>query len=532
MSSPLLSRCGLFVAVVKGDSVQVHLLLQTGAVPAFTSLREVFATHRRRQGTAPLPDVPIMVHQIEWEHILPGHPSLKYAVSASCAGTNLVVAVEVSAPEDPAVLEGDALGIDHLEWFPAIARQAPGASTETLGPPGRSAPAVGAYSNSTMLAVFSRFGLHMKVFSLLSTQVLVTVAKPCSRVMVHPDKPCLWSVVAQPYVAKRLASWRSSDITPRLSHFYTDGVTCTRLASLELASGAGGAAELKWSQSGKWLLLLDQESRLAAPDVHVYNLYGIHQRGSVAAARETRSHVAHPTLTVSGGDGDAFGTLWGLTARGGTRGWDYIVKYRETFDLGRATSIATQMADIASLSQGKPQELRLSEGVIWSHFRDLDMEIKYSRLSRLPPAKFRWCRGVSFGASHVIASDKNVCIFLRQASCPPLLAPDLCVFGDLKFLDVYEVDACFVVAYSDHVLVLHAGAPQILATSRYSFTNVSFSTDAANLAVSLVEDTPGGPLWRRVLRPLSTLKSKSLPLSDETLFAEHEVTDTFQNKRR
>lgn len=506
-----LSKCGSLILETDGPHVAISRVseLHHRALPAY-NLSQILRTHRADVGLPP-PNSPVTASLVEWES--PGTSvCTKVALAASDASLNVVLVLVVGDPQ-PVIISADPVGVERLQWLPSIPE----------------AHDAGAYANCTLLAVFAKMALEVKVFSLLATHAVACVPRPLhGRVVVRPLLQNVWSVVAASSVPKLLVHLGR---LLSLLHFYSDGITCAILADLELDWQPGPLSLFAWSSSGRWLAGLDCDSSSVGYSLYLYNIFGLYNTGVVSVTR----HKAQPTAVFTHNCDPASALeicanhklVWGSILD-----MEYILIFPE--ESVSALALGAYLAN--TLCEIKPVALTLSD--FWIGSSDTQGEIRYSQLTRYKPTLAQWRHIETKGLVHVLASESEVLIIEGIMEETLIFKLRAAVIHSASFLrakivspdEVYLIFATHAARYTSETVQLVASFvledALITESSGQVFLSTAELTGGTRLAIRASKQSSSSP--RYVVSALA--RGKAQFQLNET----EELTDTFQghNKRR
>lgn len=481
------SGCASYIALVAGAEIQIHQLHPANLLRSY-DLVQCFEFHRENRPNThtphPIDPTTPEVALIEWETPA-GDRCTKVAVYAHVHDLHAVLILDLSQ-DSPIVIEQDPLGVQALQWVP---------------PRPHPSPVTGAYTGCTQICVFSTFGLEMRLYSLDCTHVLFTVPKPLhNRIFMRPSSSDLWSVVAAPYHEKNLAQRsilaHSTSLAPVLVHFYNEGSVSKVLAALTLDSVP--AAEFDWSQSGKWLLCFD--SALGKFNLRVLNLLAIHNLPVKTVTR----HKAQATASHTYSGVPITNCDW-VCSWIAINGSDYAVALTSDSD----HTLTTRAYDISHMAVSRTSSLLLDSEPVWMLTHTGSKPI-YKRVFRNPSLSLnKWRVAFSTGNHILVVTEHLAVLLVAKKDCPISFEVELLVLALLKFLTAQLLsNGRLLVVFSDHAAVQTSSGFEVLATSRYLFTEAhitkkkdpgtEFLTALEIVAVSLVEQTASGPVWRQI----------------------------------
>lgn len=483
------SGCASYIALVSGAELQIHRLLPASLLRTY-NLHHCFALHRQNRPNTQTPSplsldsAPPEVALVEWE-ISRGAPCTKIAVYAHTPDLHAVL-VFVLDQESPIVIEQDPLGVEALQWVPSRSGDAGGA---------------GAYTGCTQICVFAALGLEMRLYSLDCTHVLLTIPKPLhSRILMRPGASNVWSVVAVPYYEKKLAQRSiladSANLAPVLFHFYNDGSVSKALAALPLTTAL--ATAFGWSQSGKWLLCF--ESVLGKFNLRVFNLLAIHSASVGNVTRHKAQETAAYTYTGAPANSSDWICSW-VTINSA----DYVVAL--TSD--SVQTLTMRAYDISHMTVSRALSLLLASEASWILSRS-SSRIAYKRVVGSPSLSLsKWHVAFSKGNHILVATDHLVVLLEAKIDCPLSFDVALVVSALLRFLTAELLsNGRLLLVFSDHAAVQTSSGLEILATSRYQFTEAhvvekksheeEFQSHPRSATVTMVEQTASGPVWRQI----------------------------------
>lgn len=512
----VISNCGTLVASVAGDKLNLHSLVATKSTSH--DIASLAARHFTASGG--IPPLQVKIHSLVWEPYLdskdgpaPKNPKpLRKALDSATADTAPKLAVLVQADrrqlvvvlpggvtlkdtsdplQQPIVIEGDPWGVSEVQWIPS--------------------PSAGAYSGSTLLAVSTLGGLDTKVYSLAATSVLVTIPKPYTKVLPHPAESRVWSVVAHPYTARTgLQRPPKTQSGPALLHFFTDGVGLLLMAELALPKDASGSSQVTWLSSGKWLAHIDRQRPLGGYTLAVYNFLGIHDKPTASVTH----HRAQATLVVvrlpeqdytadfgldtlsawCSTDADEYVVVVLALAPGQVRAWAHVI---------------TQMVNT------KPAAVLFSGRPAYMAVRDHSGDLSYRKVGAL--LETTWTHVVPLGLWLLCCLERGVAL-LETTYGTTFEAKIEFTLHDVRLLAAERWGDMLVMAFSDHIAAYTSRELSVVASSRFKFSDVKLVRQGSEFHAAMVEDTPGGPVWRRI-------DVGAGPVHEE-------VTDTFQDHKR
>lgn len=471
---PAISGCGSYIALVTAAELQIHALLPSKLFRTY-NLSQCFTNHRLQCNYRPH-KLPVTVHSLEWE-ISTEEKCGKVAVYAADSSLNVIFVFDFS--EDlPVVIEVDKDGISHLQWIP-------GASSD------------GGYSNCSQLAAFSNFATELRVYSLDCTMVLFTLPKPVShQLIIRPGASKLWSVVASPYHGKNLTE-RSNLVDPSrqyplLLHFYNNGSTSEILAPLHLDFSPNEKSTFTWSPSGKWLLYFG--NYVGGYTLKIFNSLGIHSQLILS----TSEHMAQPTLEYSSGTDDLV-TDW-LSAWGSIEDIEYVAVIPQPAH--RLVYLKAYAINEVAATRKLPIDLSL--GTNWAFRADSDRSDSYRQHNGAFLISGKWKTFQVIGQKLFLATDNFVAVLLVKIATPLYFEVEYTLSASLTFLQAYLLSETEIaIVFSDHLALLTPKYTRVLATSRYRFKKAHFRLETDTTTITLVEDTPSGPVWRQIVHHLT-----------------------------
>lgn len=466
---PAVSGCGSYIALVAAAELQIHVLLPSKLFRTY-NLSQCFTNHRLQCDYRPH-KLPITVHSLEWE--IPTEEKCgKVAVYASDMSLHVIFVFDFT--EDiPVVIEVEKEGISHLQWIP-------GASKD------------GGYSNCSQFAVFSNFATELRVYSLDCTMVEFTLAKPVSqRLLARPDASNIWSVVASPYYGK--AMMERSYLTdpngqnPVLLHFYNNGSTSEILARLQLDFSPSVASSFTWSPSGKWLLYFGDSG--SGYTLKIFNSLGIHSQ-PISSISE---HVAQPTLQYT--RITEFVTDW-LSTWGSLDGIEYMAVIQQP----ARRLVHLKAYAINEVSAARKLSMDLSRGPNWVINADSGRSGTYRQHNGALLISGKWKTFQLIGQKLLLATNDFVAILLVKIATPLQFEVDYTLSASLTFLKAYLVSETeLAIVFSNNLALLTSKGARILATSRYRFKSAHLRQETETTTITLVEETPSGPVWRQIV---------------------------------
>ncbi|GEQ72875.1 hypothetical protein JCM33374_g6563 [Metschnikowia sp. JCM 33374] len=476
-----ISKCGLYVAVATGHDFHVHSLRPTSD-PSFTpsihyDLSRIFFKHKKLESWASFKPN-IIVSIIEWEH-LNTPQSTKVAVYSSNDELNLILIFDL-AEEHPIVIEADSFGVERLQWLPIYSSEK------------------SAYVNSTLLAVFTKLGLELKVYSVIHTHVLISVPKPLiGEVYVRPGNSGIWSVIVSPYYEKNSSQKQiRDDVTsslPALLHFHTDGISCSLLAALKLDFDPSVQAKFTWSHSGKWISYFDTFHSLNTHKLSVFNILGIHDK----VVKHTTCHVSQATRTLDYKADSLESRLAGLTPKSI---WGHIdsVEYIVVIPTSTKNTLSIRVSDISNSVKSQMHDADLDSGQIWQVSR-LEKAVNYRRVNRLPHIQsFSWSKSMSFGSCHLIAAENCVIIFKSHFNGTLAFEIVATIIVDSHLLDAIELsNECHALIFADHIVLHTPAGMEVIASSHMQYSDVKLIENTDVLKISVIETTSGGLSWKQ-----------------------------------
>lgn len=445
MENPVLvSGCGSYIALMAGNDLQIHTVSPPSLLRRFnvTKSLQKHITNHGVQGS----HSKFEVVQMEWE-ITKDRKATKIAVYAASLGFHALLLLDLKE-DDPVIIEQDPIGVDSFQWL--------------MGSAG------GAYKNCTQLAVFVKYSLELRVYSLDCTHVLFSVPKPLSGVLTRPDSK-IWSVVLAPYGGKhhRLMDNRS----PVLLHFYNEGSTSMLLASLRLEFLDLALAE--WSPLGKWLSVFD--AGLAGYSLKIFNSLGIHTK----PVEELILHTAQATIETRYDKGSDWLSLWTKVDSN-----EFILVFGEE----SSKNLNIRVHGITLLAS---TAIRVLLDLAWVYSGG-----KYRRALASPRGK--WKHTYVFGSTVILGTDHYLVILEAQSNSPQLsFEVKACLSSPLTFLSAHSLPNYNVIVFSDHIAIINVTQEsiEVKATSRYQFKQALVLQREAKITV--VEETPSGPIWRQ-----------------------------------
>lgn len=486
---PSISGCGTYIALVRDNSVQIHVVNPPTLFRTF-NLDRCFAQHRQNSNVAssPTQSGPITVHSLEWE-VPTTEKCGKIAAYASDSLLQLVLVFDFVL-DLPLVIEVDQDEPSHIQWIP-------GASLE------------GAYVNCSQLAVFTDLGIEMRVYSLDCTVVQFTVPKPVfNSIIVRPGDSHVWSVVASPYYEKTLAA-RSiladpARELPALLHFHSSGSVSSLLANLALDFSPNLDSLFQWSPSGSWLLYFDDSSSLCGYRLKFFNLLGIHSR----PIKSSSENLAQATLEYS--DTTSLATSW-ISA------WGQVgnIEYATVVAAKTSKTIELKAYAVSQASTTRKISIDLTKGRNWTCISDTNRSPLYRETFAVAEPTGQWRTFTDLGQRLLLASDNFVAVILVKVATPLHFEAEYTVSSPLLLLEAFPLSSSEVIlVFADHVAVLTSHGSKVLATSRYRFKSVRCNTANGATFLVLVEDTPSGPVWRQVVCGSDSSEDSNLEIMD------------------
>lgn len=536
---PAVSGCGTYIASVANAELQVHALLPSRLYKKYNI--NTCVSHHCRICNYPKSsfksnfkskDQP-EVRLVEWE--IPADLECGKLAAYVVYGNLHVVFVFDFSEELPAVIEVDSDGISSLQWI-------------------HGAGGNGAYSNSTQLAIFLTWGTHVRVYSLDCTLVQFSIPKPVyNEILPRPDTSHIWTVIASPYHEKNSSLRSSLTDSARLSssilHFYSDGSTSKLLANLSLSYVPNDTSRFAWSPSGKWLMYFDDSECLVGYTLKIYNLFGVHSKPTGSLT----THGAQATLQYSGGSKDYVAnwvSAWGLVGN---------TEFVAVVSGNASTTIKLKAYAISEASSTKPLSVDIRRGQNWIYKAAGNTTGSYQENNGPITPKGIWGKFECLGDKLLLASDNTVALLRVQIALPLHFEAKLTITNTLPLLKAHILsNQDILLVFADHVAVLTEFGVRVLATSRYKFETVHFNSQDEGVTMTLVEESPSGPIWRQVqyngaveakddsnaeiLKQLDSLEenSKVVKLMRDAQSTEwgkrtkEDITDTFQfnSKRR
>lgn len=532
---PAVSGCGTYIASVANAELHIHALLPSRLYKKYNI--NTCVSHHCRNCNYPKTNFKIKeqpeVKLVEWE-IPVDLECGKLAAYVVYGNLQLVFVFDFS--EDlPAVIEVDSDGISSLQWI-------------------KGAGGNGAYENSTQFAVFLTLGTHVKVYSLDCTMVQFGIPKPVyNEILPRPDTSGIWTVIASAYHEKNSSLRSSLTDSARLSssilHFYSDGSTSKLLANLSLGFVPSDTSRFAWSPSGKWLMYFDNSECLEGYTLKIYNIFGVHNKPTESLT----NHVAQATLQYNGGSRDYVAnwvSAWGLV---GNTEFVAVVS-------GNASVLLKLKAyAVYEASSTKLLSVDITKGQNWIYKSGRSATELYQENNIPLKPKGNWGKFECLGDKLLLASDDTVALLRVQIALPLHFEAELTITNTLPLLKAHILPSQdILLVFANHVAVLTQFGVRVLATSRYKFEKVQFNSHDEEVTVTLVEESPSGPIWRQVqyngapepkddsnveiLKQLDLLEenSKVVKLMRDAQSTEwgkrakEDITDTFQfnSKRR
>lgn len=472
MMIPAVSGCGTYIASVANAEIQVHKLLPSSLYRRYDLNR--FVSLHCLSCNYPQPKARAQVHIVEWE-IPAGGTCGKLAAYVSAGSLQLVLIFDF-VEKLPAVIEVDRDGVAALQWIKGAAEN-------------------GAYSNSTQIGIFMSLGTELRVYSLDCTLVQFTVPKPAfDSILARPGTSSIWTVVASPYHDKN-SSLRSILVDsartwPSILQFYSDGSTSKLLANLSLDFTPSTSSEFVWSPSGKWLLYFDDSESLSGYTLKIFNVFAIHSRNIDSPT----NHLAQATLEYTGGSTEMV-TNW-LSTWGSINDTEFVVVVAE-----QATPFLELKAyAISDASSTEKIGLDITKGFNWIFTHESNGSGSYQEHTGNVRPVGKWKKFTTLGDKLLLATDNVVAVLLVKVALPLFFVAEYTVSSSLPLLDAYLLsDSEIALVFTDHVAVLSNVGFKVLATSRYRFKKVHFSTSNESTTITLVEESPSGPIWRQII---------------------------------
>lgn len=503
------------MAVASGNDFYIHSInpsLDTDISPIHHDLTGIFFKHRKltsRAGYKPK----ISTSIIQWEY-LNSVKSSKVAICASDGILHLVLIFSLDG-EHPVVIEADFYGVERLQWL-------------SLYP-----EVISAYSNCTFLAVFTKFGLELRVYSLTHTHMLFSVPKPLiNEMFIRPGDSGVFSVITSPYQEKNALQKDILDdptaLWPSLLQFYSrDGLPCSLLASLKLDFDPSPQAQFSWSLSGKWLMYFDTYHSLNAPKLSVFNILGIHDQPIEDAAQ----HVAQPTRKLDFKPESDEAHIFGLRPSfmwGHLQSVDYIL----VVPTSTKEILHIRVSDLYNMYKSEIIELDLNAGPIWRLLIYSANEHRYKRSNHLPNlSALNWSKTISFGSSHLVATDNCTVIFKSLFSDQLNFKITAVIFSSLALLETKELsNGSHILAFTDHIALLTPAGLDVIYSSATKYSQVKFVEEEDELKISIVETSTStsGMKWTQISHNLKNRKTTSLTLNS----AENGTQDDETNLKR
>lgn len=451
LSSMLVSGCGTYIGLVTGQEVQIHMVAPPSLLRKY-NVAQILQKHKRNNGYS-TGKVSLEIQHLVWE-LAEKDTATKVAVYVHDATLHAILVFDL-AENDPVIIEQDPLGVERFEWIRGNGE--------------------GAYKNCTQIAVFLKYSLELRVYSLDSTYVQFIIPKPALKRLAFRRDNKVWSIVLAPYYDKNLVS-RSilSELanSPVILHFYNEGSTSRLLAALTLDFAPSHAASMLWSPSGKWLLLFDDADSISGYSLKVFNSLGIHTK----KVKDLGNHKAQPTVAAKHHEGSHWLLLWvQMEELEHVVALPANVEQRLIVRVHGVTNLAffTAEADL---------------GAAWIYTNG-----KYRRGAASFSGK--WKNALEFGSTVVLASDHLVAILEAKSDGVTLrLETRAVISAPQTYLSAHQLSSGMVLVFSDHVALYTSNTVEVKATSRFEFKGARVVLNA----ITVVENTPNGPVWRRI----------------------------------
>lgn len=465
------SHCASYIALVKDTDLQIHQLLPGSLIRSY-NLNLCFRLHKQ-DNQRPKSNTPVQVGLIQWE-IATNDRCTKLAVYAFDLNLHGVLVFDLT--EDlPVFIEQDPIGVLALEWIPGVDSE-------------------GAYTNCTQICVFSSYGLDARVYSLDCTHVLFTIPKPLyNSIIIRPGDSHIWSVIAAPYYEKNLALRSIMADTgrdyPVIFHLHNQGSISKVLAVLPLNFFPSLSSTFDWSENGKWLKYFD--TSLLQYSLKVFNIFALH---TIPVGSVTH-HTVQATATYDYEKTEAK-TNW-CSSWISSDNTDYVIAMAS--DGGLAIPYRTYDISHMTVSQKMLLDLKNVRNV-WHYVQDSDRSIAYQRTSGpLISAPPQWHIAFSTGHHFLLASENLIVLVAAKRDLPLTLDVEAIITAPLRFLKtkLLSKDRLLFV-FSDHAAIFTSSGIEILATSRYQFSNAYIVESDNGCLTTLVEETPSGVVWRQV----------------------------------
>lgn len=450
----------------------------------------------------------------------------KFAVGVTDGTLDIVVIFELYQLK-PIIIEVDAIGVSHVQWI------------------GGPVPDSGSYVNCVQLAVFLNLSLDVKVYSLLTTNIQFTLAKPFTEIVTHPTKKNIWSILLTPYFDKNLMS-RSvlkdeALIRPVLLHFWSDGSTSKLLASLKLNLLPGTESSLQWSPSGKWLRLYDNSSTLSGYRIYVYNFLGLHNKH----VKDLTTHAAMPSIKfapllpsyLSLGEDLTWIPIWSSDEN---QEKIFVIAISQDFTLH------SKYFDISTMLTINATQINLSATPMWSQSLDLKGKIRYTKLHYYLQKVIGNWKLITSRGNIAVFSSRSLVLVLRLSKTN--VEVRFAVAAALAFVDSQIIDENrLIITFEDHIAVGNTSDVSVLTSTDSQFQHLKVRETSNIIDVITLENGTNGPLWNKISNVFGThfvnitspkrnsyRKGITSELMGDSKLAEksYDLTDTFHSQKK
>ncbi|KAK6201363.1 uncharacterized protein RJT21DRAFT_34742 [Scheffersomyces amazonensis] len=271
------SPCGKFVGIVSiaRSTVEIYAVESSSVYRSYDlndSLRDVYGNGVEQMGNVKS----LVLTQFTWEPVSVGLQSSKFGVVVDNYAVLLMFDIRDDHNKPIIIQQSMVEGIDRFQWIP-----------EAIGDDEKQSGG-GGYVNCKQVVVFTKFNLHMKLYSLDCTHILVTILKPLTNeILIRPNKGNkYWSIVASPVEYNAHCS---------IYHFYNKGSISSLFQIQKLPFSIITACSIHWSSSGSWLSFFDESSKLYGFEMNVVPFLSTQLGGETTTTTTTN---AEPILTI------------------------------------------------------------------------------------------------------------------------------------------------------------------------------------------------------------------------------------------
>lgn len=238
------SECCKFIARIKGNVLDIIEISTSTTYRSYDldAIIDRYLQIKFRQS--------LIFTQLQWEKVISGSDSSKLGIVVDNIPLLIIFDLSNADAQPIFIKQPSQDGIEYFEWIPPVSQDKD----------------IGAYSNSRQLVVYSKLHLNAKVYSLDCTHILFTIYKPISSLIIRPAHDNrFWSI---------FANTLEYNVPPIIYHFYNEGSISVLIQHIKLPQPISTTPKIKWSPSGSWLQIFNDNESIFGYHLIIFNLLG------------------------------------------------------------------------------------------------------------------------------------------------------------------------------------------------------------------------------------------------------------------